>query len=207
MRRTPGSVLPQAADVGEGVHFAHWGNSQAHEGFVVATADVAFAAESGAVAAVVFAAAVVAVAVSFVAAARAVFVAAAAVAVVVHVDVEGSAVAAFDGVAAGVCDAVVAVAGTVFALASVVAVAATGVGVLSVLNSLGWVKLAGCLERSGSSLLGAAWAGQRPTGKAARLSYPLGWTCCAAGCSVPLVSGSAERPGTAVAVPTLDPEL
>lgn len=80
---TPGSVPPPAVDVGEGVHFVQRGNSQAHEGFVVATADVAFAAEFGAVAA----AAVVAVAVSFVAAARAVFVAAA-VAVVHAVDVE-----------------------------------------------------------------------------------------------------------------------
>ena len=79
---TPGSVPPPAVDVGEGVHFVQQGNSQAHEGFVVATADVAFAAEFGAVAAVV-----VAVAVSFVAAARAVFVAAA-VAVVHAVDVE-----------------------------------------------------------------------------------------------------------------------
>lgn len=79
-QRTPESVPPPAVDEGEGVHFVHQGNSQAHEGFVVATADVAFAAEFGAVAA---AAAVVAVAVSFVAAARAVFVAAA-VAVAVH---------------------------------------------------------------------------------------------------------------------------
>lgn len=68
-----------------GVHFVHQGNSHAHGGFVVATADVAFAAEFGAVAA-----AVVAVAVSFVAAAHAVFVAAAAaVAVAAHaVDAE-----------------------------------------------------------------------------------------------------------------------
>lgn len=73
---TPGSVPPPAVGAGEGVHFVQRGNSQAHEGFVVATADVAFAAESGAVAA----AAVVA-AVSFVVAARAVFVAAVAVAV------------------------------------------------------------------------------------------------------------------------------
>lgn len=72
---TPGSVPPPAVDAGEGVHFVQQGNSQAHEGFVVATADVAFAAESGAVAAVV------AAAVSFVVAARAVFVAAVAVAV------------------------------------------------------------------------------------------------------------------------------
>lgn len=79
---TPGSAPPPAVDVGEGVHFVQRGNSQAHEGFVVATADVAFAAEFGAVAA-----AVVAAAVSFVAAARAVFVAAA-VAVVHAVDVE-----------------------------------------------------------------------------------------------------------------------
>lgn len=66
-QRTPGSVPPPAVDVGEGVHFVFQGNSQAHEGFVVATADVAFAAE--------FEAAAAAVAVSFVAAARAVFVA------------------------------------------------------------------------------------------------------------------------------------
>lgn len=81
-QRTPGSVPPPAVDVGEGVHFVFQGNSQAHEGFVVATADVAFAAEFGAVAAVV--------AVSFVAAARAAVVAAAAaVAVAVHaVDAE-----------------------------------------------------------------------------------------------------------------------
>ena len=83
-RRAPGSVPPQVVDEGEGVHFVQRGNSQAHEGFFVATADVAFAAEFGAVAAaaavVVFAAAaVVAVAVSFVAAARAVVAAAAAV--------------------------------------------------------------------------------------------------------------------------------
>lgn len=78
---TPGSVPPQAVNEGEGVHFVHQGNSQAHGGFVAATADVAFAAEFGAVAAA-------AVVVAFVAAAHAVFVAAA-VAVAGHaVDVE-----------------------------------------------------------------------------------------------------------------------
>lgn len=58
------------------MHFVQRGNSQAHEGFVVATADVAFAAEFGAAAAA---------AAAFVAAAHAVFVAAA---VAVHVDAE-----------------------------------------------------------------------------------------------------------------------
>lgn len=92
-QRTPGSVPPRAV----GVHFVHLGNSQAHGGFVVATADVAFAAEFGAAV------------VSFVAAA------AAAVAVVVRVAAE---------FAAGLCDA--AAAGTGFALASAAAVTGAG---------------------------------------------------------------------------------
>lgn len=102
-------------DVGEGVHFVHLGNSQAHESFVAATADVVFAAEFGAVAAA-----------SFDVAAHAVIVAAAAV-TAAELFVVGVA-AEFD---VELCDVVVA--GVAFALASVVAV--TGVGVLSVLRS------------------------------------------------------------------------
>lgn len=110
-QRTPGSVPQRAGGEHEGLHFVHQGNSQAHGGFVVATADAAFA-EFGAVAAVV-------VAVSFVAAAHAVFVAAA-VAVAAHaVDVEGFVAAAF---VAGLY--VVAV---VFVLASAAAVSDVGV--------------------------------------------------------------------------------
>lgn len=78
-QRTPGNV-PPLVDVGAGVHFEFQGNSQAHEGFVAATADVAFAAEFGAVAAVV--------AVSFVAAAARAVVAAAVAVAVSAVDAE-----------------------------------------------------------------------------------------------------------------------
>lgn len=82
-QRTHRSVPQRAGGEREGLHFAHQGNSQAHGGFVVATADAAFA-EFGAVAAA-----------SFVAAAHAVFVAAA-VAVAAHVvGAEGFVAAAF----------------------------------------------------------------------------------------------------------------
>lgn len=82
-QRTRRSVPQRAGGEREGLHFAHQGNSQAHGGFVVATADAAFA-EFGAVAAA-----------SFVAAAHAVFVAAA-VAVAAHVvGAEGFVAAAF----------------------------------------------------------------------------------------------------------------
>lgn len=81
-QRTRRSVPQRAGGEREGLHFAHQGNSQAHGGFVVATADAAFA-EFGAVVA------------SFVAAAHAVFVAAA-VAVAAHVvGAEGFVAAAF----------------------------------------------------------------------------------------------------------------
>lgn len=84
-QRTRRSVPQRAGGEREGLHFAHQGNSQAHGGFVVATADAAFA-EFGAVAAAVA---------SFVAAAHAVFVAAA-VAVAAHVvGAEGFVAAAF----------------------------------------------------------------------------------------------------------------
>lgn len=84
-QRTRRSVPQQAGGEREGLHFAHQGNSQAHGGFVVATADAAFA-EFGAVVAAVA---------SFVAAAHAVFVAAA-VAVAAHVvGAEGFVAAAF----------------------------------------------------------------------------------------------------------------
>lgn len=82
-QRTRRSVPQRAGGEREGLHFAHQGNSQAHGGFVVATADAAFA-EFGAVAVA-----------SFVAAAHAVFVAAA-VAVAAHVvGAEGFVAAAF----------------------------------------------------------------------------------------------------------------
>lgn len=80
-RRTPGSARPPAVDAGERVHFALPGSSRPNGGFVVATADVAFAAESG-VAAVV--------AVSFVAAAAAHAAAAAAAAVAAAVHAVGA---------------------------------------------------------------------------------------------------------------------
>lgn len=56
-----------------------------------------------------------------------------------------------------------------------------------------------CLEKTGSRLAGAAWADQKPTGRAARLSFLLGGMRCAAGGSAPRVSRSPERLGTAVA--------
>lgn len=81
-QRTRRSVPQRAGGEREGLHFAHQGNSQAHGGFVVATADAAFAAFGAVVA-------------SFVAAAHAVFVAAA-VAVAAHVvGAEGFVAAAF----------------------------------------------------------------------------------------------------------------
>lgn len=115
-QRTRRSVPQRAGGEREGLHFAHQGNSQAHGGFVVATADAAFA-EFGAVAAAVA---------SFVAAAHAVFVAAAAVAAHV-VGAEGFVAAAF---VAGLDVAVV------FVLASAAVV--NDVGILhSVPSSLG----------------------------------------------------------------------
>lgn len=195
-QRTPGSVPPQAVNAGEVVHFVHQSKSQAHGGFVVATADVAFA-EFGVV---------VAAAVSFVAAAHALFVAAA-VAVAGHaVDAEGVVAAAAE-FAAGLCD-VAAAAAVVFALASAAAV--TGVGVLPVLSRwVGSVTLSCCLEMSGSRLAGAAWADQRPTEKAATPSFLQGVMYCAAGGSGHLVSRSLEKPGIAAAAaapnPTHDP--
>lgn len=112
-QRTRRSVPQRAGGEREGLHFAHQGNSQAHGGFVVATADAAFGAVAAAVA-------------SFVAAAHAVFVAAAAVAAHV-VGAEGFVAAAF---VAGLDVAVV------FVLASAAVV--NDVGILhSVPSSLG----------------------------------------------------------------------
>lgn len=112
-QRTRRSVPQRAGGEREGLHFAHQGNSQAHGGFVVATADAAFA-EFGAVAAAVVAAA------SFVAAAHAVFVAVA-VAVAAHaVGAEGFVAAAF---VAGLDVAV----GVVFVLASAAVVSDVGI--------------------------------------------------------------------------------
>lgn len=132
-QRTPGSVPQRAGGEHEGLHFVHRGNSQAHGGFVVATADAAFA-EFGAVAAVV--------AVSFVAAAHAVSVAAVAVDARA-VDVEGFVVAA--AFVAGLYAVAV-----VFVLACAAAVSDVGVLHLVPSSLVGSVELFCSPGRSGS---------------------------------------------------------
>lgn len=73
--------------------------------------------------------------------------------------------------------------------------------------------MSGSLEMSGSRQAGAAWADQRPTGTAAKLSFHLEVMYCVAGHSILQVLGSPGKSAAAVvgavaaaAAPTPAPE-